>query len=394
MEQLKKTSLALVTCLLAACAPFGFHTSSSNSTGDRNGTSNTDTPGSPGGPSDPGSPGGPTSQIDWITEVAEPMGKAVDNQYSAYRELMAVRTSAKSFAVDTCDPEIQGKNRFADRIAYAVSKFVTPARIDIGAGIAPLFNLNANNSTYLPTGLLSHPFCRVTLETLTETFENYRVPDATVIAKAQKFTDLLNQFRNEARAGSRDGQVKAYRLWSKFMMCLGYMESLTTANSQAADSIASSFGFNRPPGVSFYNDPNQSAADSVLAIGIFQLSNVVKWGDSYSCVMDWNRQFPSCRIDPDISKKDMVPILGSARQTFNAYCGVSVVARMFGVQVNATKAKNTHPDNVLASGALKAPGDRCVTPFMNVNKSYNHYAPLQNGSGFTLNNILSCTLAD
>lgn len=379
--------------LLSACAPAGVATQGLNSrAGDGNDAADVVPP--PGNDGDKEPPAPTEEAIDWSAEISRPMGRLVDNQYSSLRQLLQERSFFKTFSVDTCDPRLQGQDTFAERIGYAVSRFTTPARIDIGSGVAPLFGLNANNATYVPTSLISHPYCRVTQETLQETFEGHRVPDATVIAKAQRFTDLLNQYRSEAVAGSRDGRVKIYKLWSKFMMCLGYMESLTTADSASADRIAASFGFNRPPGVSFYNDPNQSAADSVLAIGIFQLSNVVKWGDTYSCVMDWNRQFPACAVDANTSKTGMVPVLGSAHQTFNAFCGVSMVARMFGVQVNATRAKNTHPDNVLAGGALRAPAGRCVTPFMNVNKSYNHFAPLQNGSGFTLNNILSCTLAN
>lgn len=347
---------------------------------------------------DPGLGGGANpnagDDINIFKEVAEPMGQAVDAQYSSSRELMPVRSGAQNFAVDSCDPALQGHDRFADRIAYAVHKRMVPMAIDIGSSVAPIFNLSTSKASYMPTGLLSHPFCRVTKDTLIYTYENYRIPTDATIAKAQAFTDKLNLYRTQALNGSREGAVSGRKLWTKFMMCLGYMESLTSADSAESEAIASSFGFRRPAGVNLHNDSNQTNADSVLGIGIFQISNVVQSGDTYSCVTDWNRQFPACPISTGSSKTAMIPILGSAVQTFNAYCGAAFVTRMFGVQVNALAAKNTHPDNVLASGKLKAPADRCVTPFMNVNRSYNHFAPLQNGSGFTLDNILSCTMKD
>lgn len=321
------------------------------------------------------------------------MGQSVDNQYPASRELMINRSFNTRFSVDTCDSFVQGKDKFADRVAYAVYRRMKPMVIDVGSSVAPLFGLSSSRDGYLPSSLLNHPFCKVTAATLQTTYEGKNIPSAATIAKAQKFTDLLNQYRTQTLAGSRDGKVKAYKLWTKFMMCLGYMESLTSADSAESTKIANSLGFRRPAGVNLHNDSLQTNADSELGIGMFQESNIVKWGDSYSCVTDWNQQFPSCKIDTNISRMDMVPVLGSTYQTFNAYCGTALITRMFGVQINAVRAKNTHPDNVNSNGSLKAPADRCVSPFMNVNTSYNHFAPLQNGSGFTLDHILSCTLA-
>jgi hypothetical protein len=404
MNTLTKTTIIFVALLATACNPTGYTSTSATSasssqavttpapttsTGDSSSSSS-----STDANRDPASTATPAvDPIDLYKEVSEPMGQAVDAQYSTVAQLMKVRSTNQAFPVDTCDPAVQGHDRFADRIAYAIDKRMVPMKIDIGSSVAPLFNLNKDSSTYLENSLISHPYCNVTQATLQVTFQNVRVPSAATIAKAQQFTTLLNQYRTEALQ-TRDGQVKIRKLWSKFMMCLGYMESLTSADSAESSRIASTLGFRRPAGVNLHNDSNQTNSDSVLGIGIFQESNVVKWGDSYSCVMDWNRQFPSCPISPDITKLNMVPVLGSAMQTFNAYCGASVISRMFGVQVNSTNSKNTHPANVLSGGKLKAPADRCVSPFMNVATSYNHFGPLQNVSGFTLDNILTCTLKD
>lgn len=342
----------------------------------------------------PRNPASDGTGLDIYQEIAIPTGQAVDNQYPQSRELMVVRGSNQNFAVDKCDPEVQGKDRFADRITYAVNKRFENLKIDVGTSVAPLFGLSKDRNTYLANNLISHPFCRVTESTLQNTFQGKRIPSAATIKKAQKFTDILNRYRNQAIAGNPEGRKNAVRIWSKFMMCLGYMESLTSADSRESDQIASKYNFRRPAGVNMHNDSNQTNADSVLGIGIFQVSNVVKDGDTFSCVKDWNAQFPTCPISINSTRSQMIPILGSAHQTFNSYCGAAFITRMFGVQINALRAKNTHPDNVKKDGSLKSPAERCVTPFANVNVAYNHFAPLQNGSGFTLDTILTCTLKD
>lgn len=382
---LKKLAMGFAILFLAACKQGAFETVLSGES--FNSSSSQSQP-----PADR-QPASAEIGFDVFKDVAEPMGQMVDSYYPATPELMPLRSSNQRFEVDSCDPDLSGKDRFADRIAYAIHKRMQPMKIDIGSSVAPLFNLKSDSSTYMANSLISHPFCRVTKETLQFTFENYRIPSDAVIAKAQAFTDKLNLYRAQALAGSEEGKLNSYKLLTKFMMCLGYAESLTTADSKESDQIAASLGFRRPAGVNLHNDSYQTTADSVLGIGLFQISNVVKWGDTYSCVTDWNRQFPTCPISLDVSKSSMVPILGSAAQTFNTYCGVSMVTRMFGVQINSNASKNTHPDNVV-NGALKAPQNRCVTPFMNVNRSYNHFGPFQNVHDFTLGNILNCTMRD
>lgn len=365
---------------------------SNNNAAENDGTNNADN--STTQPPPTRTPASDGASFDLYQDIAIPTGQSVDNQYPQSRELMVVRGSNQNFAVDKCDPEVQGQDRFADRITYAVNKRFVDLKIDIGSSVAPIFGLSKDRNTYVANSLISHPFCRVTESTLQNTFQGKRIPSAATIKKAQKFTDILNRYRNQALSGNPDGRKNAVRIWSKFMMCLGYMESLTSADSRESDQIAAKYNFRRPAGVNLHNDSNQTNADSVLGIGIFQVSNVVKDGDTYSCVKDWNAQFPACALNINSTRAQMVPILGSAHQTFNAYCGAAFITRMFGVQINALKSKNTHPDNVKKDGSLKSPEERCVTPFANVNVAYNHFAPLQNGSGFTLDTILTCTLKD
>lgn len=332
-------------------------------------------------------------QISLFQDISIPMGQVVDSQYRN-NELLKVRGFNKTFEVDKCDRRVQGQDRFADRIAFGVFRKMKLAVVDLGAGVPGLFGMSSDLNTLTPVSLMSHAFCPVSASSLQVTFDGRNVPSAGTIAKAQKLTELLNQFRNETLQGSLDSKVKAYKLWSKFMMCLAYTESLTTADVDSSKKIAEQMGFERPEGVSFYNDSLQTNPDSILNIGLYQFSTVVNGGNTYSCVDDWNRQNPSCSIDTNISRKNSLNILASTYQSFNAFCGASMIARMFQVQVNTSRAKNTHPNNILNDGSLKPADERCVSPFMNVNRSYNHFGPLQNTTRNNLDQVLSCALSE
>lgn len=330
--------------------------------------------------------------FDVFTDVSYPMGSAVDSSYSKYRELIPLRRAQEAHATDKCDPRLGTKDRFADRIAYAVNLKMQPSRAQLGY-VASYFGLSSDVSSYLPNSLISHPLCNVTTQTLETTLNGKNVPGAATIKKANDFANKINQYRREAIAGNTDGYVKAARLWSKYMMCLSYMESLTTADTAKAESVASKYapsGYRRPAGVNFYEDPYQPAA-SKLNIGIFQFTPDAG-GNIQACIREWNQLYPQCGIARNASSSELIRVLGSSLQTFNSFCAAAKVTGMFAVQVNTTKSYNTHPYNVV-NGSLKAPRDRCVSPHVNVARSYNHFAPFQNGSGFTLDTILSCTMA-
>lgn len=328
--------------------------------------------------------------IDIYKEIAAPTAPTVDAQYTA-KELVKVRTPRSDFTkIDMCEPALAGHNSFGDRIAFAVDQHFVARKAEVSY-VASIFSLPSKVDSYVPTSLMSHQLCPVTREYLETTFENWRVPTDAVIAKADRFSKMINAARAKALQGDRAGKVEGRRLWTKFMMCLSYMESLSSADTSSSDTIAARYDFRRPAGVSLYDDPYQKDPASVLAIGVFQMSGD-SGGDPQSCIRQWNKLYPSCSIDQNSSWRTMIDVFGSSLQTFNTFCGANKVTDMFGVQVNATKAKNTHPANVLPNGQLKAPADRCVSPFMNVNTSYNHFGPFQNVHDFTLDEILSCTL--
>ncbi|CAE78607.1 hypothetical protein AB1A81_02955 [Bdellovibrio bacteriovorus] len=328
-----------------------------------------------------------------FSEVAYPVGGVVDTRYSNYRELLPVRNAQEAHATDKCDTNLDTNDRFADRIAYAVELKMQPSKAQLGY-VASYFNLNKDVNTYLPNSLISHPLCNVTSSTLNTTFAGKNIPSAATIKKINDFTNLMNGYRREALSGNREGYVKASKLWSKFMMCLSYMESLTTADTAKAQRVADKYGpsgYRRPAGVNFYEDPNQPA-ESRLNIGLFQFTPDAG-GNIQACIREWNQLYPKCGIKTNASQSELIRVLGSSLQTFNAFCAAAKVTGSFAVQVNATSSKNTHPYNVKSNGSLKAPAERCVSPHMSVGRSYNHFGPFQNTSGFTLDNIISCTMA-
>lgn len=330
--------------------------------------------------------------FDVFSEVAYPVGHGVDSYYRSYRELLPVRNAQESYRSDSCDVNLQGRGRFADRIGYAVELKMQASRAQLGY-VASYFALNKDVNTYLPNSLISHPLCKVTQATLNTTLNGKNIPSAAVIEKANLFADRMNQYRREALAGSREGYVKSSRLWSKFMMCLSYTESLTTADSNKSKSTGEKYapsGYRRPAGVKFYEDPLQPEA-SRLNIGLFQFTPD-SGGNVQACIREWNQLYPSCTISTSAGQGELIKVLGSSLQTFNAFCAAAKVTGMFSVQVNTSKAYNTHPYNVKTDGSLKAPAERCVSPHISVGRSYNHFAPFQNSLGHTLDTILTCTL--
>lgn len=331
--------------------------------------------------------------FDVFNEVAYPVGQVVDNTYGSYRELLPVRRAQEAHGSDRCDIHLEGKDRFADRVAYVVDLKMHPSKAQLSY-VASYFGLNSDVNTYMDNSLLSHPLCNVTSQTLTTTLNGKNIPSAAVIKKANDFADRVNSYRREALAGNPQGYVKASKLWSKYMMCLSYVESLTTADTAKAQKAAEKYapsGYRKPAGVKFYEDPLQPPA-SRLNIGMFQFTPDAG-GNIQACLREWNQLYPQCKIPTNASQNDLIRVLGSSLQTFNAFCAVAKVTGMFSVQVNTTKAYNTHPYNVNGNGSLKAASDRCVSPHMAVGRAYNHFAPFQNGSGYTLDSVLSCALA-
>jgi hypothetical protein len=331
--------------------------------------------------------------FDVFSEVATPVGNLVDSKYQSYRELIPLRDANASYKTDNVDLNLDNRDRFADRIAYAVEVKMQPSKAGLGY-VGSYYGLSSNENSYLPTSLVSHPLCAVTSSSLNTTLKGKNVPSAAVITKANTFASKMNEYRRGALAGDRASYVKASKLWSKFMMCLSYTESLTSADTATSSKVASKYapsGYRRPAGVQFYEDPAQDEA-SRLNIGLFQFTPTAS-GNVQACIREWNKIYPKSTISTSASQAEMIRVLGSAMQTFNAFCGAAKVTGMFAVQANTSSSSYTHPSNVKSDGSLKLPMDRCVSPHFATGKSYNHFGPFQNSTGSNLNEVLSCTLA-
>lgn len=331
-------------------------------------------------------PGG----YDPFVEVAQTQGPVVDEKYRSYRELMVNRSLASAHYTDTCDPALDTKATFADRIAHAIEIKMQPSRAQLGY-VGSLFGMSSDVSTYQPNSLISHPLCIVSQSTLNTTLAGKNVPSADVITKINRFAQRMNQYRREALAGRYEGYQKASQLWGKFFMCLSYAESLTTADTQRSSQVASKYApsdYRRPAGVNFYEDPYQPEA-SRLNIGMFQFTPTAS-GNIQACLREWNQVYPKCTVSTKAPTSELIRILGSSLQTFNSFCALAKTTGMFSVQINTANAKSTHPANIRENGQLKSASERCVSPHMAVGRSYNHFGPYQNGMGTTLGKLMSC----
>ncbi len=330
--------------------------------------------------------------FDLYSKVSYPVGQIVDEKFQSYRELLPQRIDGQGHITDSCDRNVQGNNRFSDRIAYAVELKMHPRKAGLGY-VGSSYGMSGDENSYAANSLISHPQCIVDASSLSTTLGSKKVPSAATIKKANEFAIRMNQYRREALNGNTDSYIKASKLWSKLMMCTSYVESLTSANTASSDRIAARNappGYRRPASILFYEDPYQNAA-SRLNIGLFQFTPN-SGGNIQACIREWNKIYPSCSIAGNASQAEMIRTVGSSLQTFNAFCGVAKITGTFAVQVNSSKAINTHPSNFV-NGKLKSPENRCVSLHFQAGKAYNHFGPFQNTTGSNLEEVLACTLS-
>jgi hypothetical protein len=335
-------------------------------------------------PRDPG-------DLDIFNDVAYLIGGHVDDYYSAHRQLLPIRSDAGAHSVDYCRENLDGQGSFADRIAYFVNLHTENSRAHL-AQLASFYNIPSNLNSHAETSLISHRMCRVTAQTLTHTLgSSSRVPSQAVIDRLNQFADRYNRLREGILRGDEEAELEMNQLWTQFMGCLAYTESLTTADIPSSQNVATKYapsGYRKPAGVKFYEDPWQNEA-SRLNIGLFQFTPTGS-GNINPCIRHWNEQNPTCTISTGASRAELIRVVGSSFQTFNAFCGVNKIQQTFSVQVNTTSTSSTHPENF--SGGMKAAANRCVTPFFLAGRAYNHFGPLMNSTGSNLNSLMVCAL--
>jgi hypothetical protein len=332
----------------------------------------------------------PAVDYDTSVDVAGPVGRSVDDYFRGYTELLKARAD-EGHAADGCEPSLSGRETFADRIAFAVEEGMQPREPQLSY-VASAFRLPARQEEMVKTSLLSHWFCPVSAASLKDTLRKH-LPSAPTIAKAQSFTAKLNELRRLAFRGDSQALLDAHRLWSRFMMCLAYTESLTTADTGSSRSVASRYDLHKPEGVKFYLDPAQKNPKSRFNIGLYQFAPDAG-GNVQACLRAWNARYPGCPQNNGADFRELSGLLATSRQSFNAFCGVVKITDMFAVQANTRNPDNTDPANRMAGGKMLDPDMRCVTPFFRSGASYNHFGPLQNSTGSNLKELLDCTMAE
>jgi hypothetical protein len=332
----------------------------------------------------------PTQKMDLFKDISLPQATLVDAKTATKNELRQSRASQSLSQQDQCVPSLKGKSSFADLITYFTYSHFEPmtARLDY---IKDAYALPISISQYQAVGLHSHPLCPVSESTLTANLSGRNVPKASTISKINSFVNKANNLRQQMIQGESSAGWELTKLWTRFFMCLSVVESLGNPDSQSSASVARKVapaGYVRPKGVAFYEDPLQPPV-SRLNIGLYQFTPNSK-GNVLACLKQWNHLYPQCSVSESASESEMIKLLGSGYQTFNAFCGVNKVQQMFSVQVNTREASKTDPANQIRQGVLKSASNRCVSLNFAAGKSYNHFGPLQNSTGTNLEKLLSC----
>ena len=253
------------------------------------------------------------------------------------------------------------------------------------------------NDGSVPVSFLSHKLCGVSEKSL-DAMGFKHLPGPKTISRMNDFAHDVNDAWVAARrdrSAANAGALKTLKgKWGRLLGCLAYEESLSTADLGSSDRAAERLGLRkRPEGVLVYYDPAQSKA-SKWNLGLFQFTPNPK-GNIRSCMLSWNRTFPSCPVNMKQSAKEFMQSghLTESDQFFNAYCGADKILETFDVQVNTSDPRKTHRMNWIKDGkkvTLKEPKDRCVTPFSTSLRTYNHFGPLQNTTGDNLAELMSC----
>lgn len=325
--------------------------------------------------------------LDAYKNIASMTGTKVDELKGKY-ELTKNRNLINEDFVDTCkENDFQSEN-FSETISFYVQRMLetTPSKVGY---IASYYGLSSNEQTYAPVSLMSHPLCSVSSSTLSQTLGK-NVPSNAVIIKINQFVDRMNTLRQKSLTGDQLSKEELAKEWSTWFSCLGYTESLSTADAAKSLAVADKYApdnYRKPAGVKFYEDPYQDEA-SKLNIGLFQFTPTSS-GNIQSCLRAWNEIYPSCSVNLKGSRAEMINHVGSSLQSFNAFCGVHKMIQTFSIQINTTKTTATHPNNIV-NGKFKAAEKRCVTPHIAAGKGYNHFGPYQNSTGANLSELLSC----
>ncbi len=133
--------------------------------------------------------------------------------------------------VDAC--VASGSRRsFGDALRLAVEQSLQSRVYPYNAYVREALYM-PENAVQMATGLLSHPFCSVNEVSIAHMLGEDKngvsyVPQPEVVAKMANFTRTLESARQRAVAGQPDARADFVKIFSVFMGCLAYGESLTT----------------------------------------------------------------------------------------------------------------------------------------------------------------------
>lgn len=322
-----------------------------------------------------------------VEDMYESISAVVD-EYYGNDELRKERVRSMNHMVDTCHADIANFHSFAEMQNYFVIKHLEnrPSQMQYHAGF---FDTPTDINKIFPTSLISHEMCPIDKAGLTHTlYIASRVPDDDTILKINEFSNLSNTFRkNYLENPTYQNKLLVSQHWAKLMKCLSYIESLTTADTNASIQTALNEAppdYRKPAGVSFY----RPSADAKLNIGAYQF-DPSSTGNVRVCIRQWNVLFPDCAVSLNADEDEMIRTLGSELQTFNIFCGIDKLSQMFSVQVNTTNSSRTSLVNNVNNN-LKTPENRCVTINSSSEMGYNHFGPFQNSSGKNLKALMAC----
>ncbi len=330
------------------------------------------------------------SHTDYL-DSASLVGAMVDDSQNN-NELINSRNSVNEDRIDQCFDQEKTPENFSEQINYYVYKMLDDTKAYVG-GIGSLYGTNSNNEKYFPVNLMRHPLCSVTKDSLAKTLTSSKVPDQVTIDRINHFAITTNNLRIDAINGDVVSKKRLMEKWSRFYSCLGYVESLSSADSEKSNQVARKYAsedYQKPAGVKFYEDPYQNES-SRLNIGIYQFTPSLS-NNIAPCVKAWNewhKNKSQCQITGNLKTKDIIKVVGSSLQSFNTFCGIHKMIQTFAIQVNTNKTSATHPDN-LVNGKLKSFEQRCVSPHFQSGKAYVHFGPFMNSTGKNLKELFTC----
>jgi hypothetical protein len=334
---------------------------------------------------------GPTLDAREYLDSSASIAPEID-QFQKQLELTKTRSILNEDVIDQCNIMVETNNHFSDQISFFVAKMFEDIPSKVGV-IGSSYGVSSVDSNLFPTSLIRHPLCEVNAKTLATTLGSQRVPAQIVIDKLNRFTQKANDLRNESIKGNANAKRDLLDHWNRLFSCLAYTESLASADNLSSQNAAKKYApanYRKPAGVEFYEDSAQPA-ESKLNIGLFQFTP--SWQNNIqSCLRAWNAiqtQAPLCQTPLKGSQADLIKIVGSSLQSFNAFCGVHKLIETFSIQVNTNRLSATHPSNAV-NGVLKSAESRCVSPHFLAGRAYNHFGPFQNSTRKNLDELFSC----